>query len=373
MRTVIRILSALLAVGLLVGAVAAQQSDLLKDARQRQELEAQRVQKYVDEVIEYGNTLARQGRTAEAIKVIRTARDVVRNNTDLPEAKRDRMVSSLDGLEKKFDIELKTPVVRNLPVQRPMTDDQRKAAYDQATRTMSVRGVSLVDARNLNDEKASRYLGVMRDIDRASLPPIGDYEFPKDWAERSKRRLASANPMTDRERDLLKALNSPIEVEFKEERFQDVIKYLEKATGQPIVVDEAALKEANVTYEGSIVNYTKRRSAYRSVLKKVLGDLGLTYIVKDETIFVTTPARARDTMSIRTYYVGDLISTPSGNPYLMMQQVNQILVLIQQTIDPESWEVRGGAGSIYFEPVTMTFVVRQSAEVHFLMGVGLRR
>ena len=55
------------------------------------------------------------------------------------------------------------------------------------------------------------------------------------------------------------------------------------------------------------------------------------------------------------------------------QQVNQLLILIQQTVDPDSWEFKNGPGSIYFDPVTMTFVVRQTAEVHFLLGVGMRR
>jgi hypothetical protein len=382
MRTVTRGLAMLLAVsavGLLAGVASAQKSDILEDAKLRQELATQKMQKYVDEVIGYANKLADAGRKAEAIQAIQQATAVVKDSSDLQQDKRDKMLRSLAFLEKQFDTELKNPVVKNPnpPVRQPIVVD-RKAAYDQAGKTLSVRGTTLVDIRGMRDEHARRYLGVMSDIDKSNLPPIGDYELPSDWKERSERRLKSANPMTERERAILKQLNTTISVDFKNEKFQDVIDYLQKITGQPIVVDAQAMREANVTYEGSTVN-VKIGASTRSVLKKTLAELGLTYVVKDETIFVTTPARAREMMTTRSYYVGDLVGSidrrfsPVYNQLQMMQQVNQMLVLIQTTVDPDSWEYKGGPGSIYFDPVTMTFVVRQSAEVHFLLGVGMRR
>jgi len=377
MRTVRRGLSAFLAVlalGLSAGGVAAQPADPLT----RQELKTQEMQKYVADVLRYAEDLARQGRGAEALKEVQKAADVVKGFPDLADSKRNQMVINLAQAERKYDNELRnprtvpTPVVRQQP---PQID--HKAAYDQASKTLQSRGAMVVDARGLRDEQARRYIGVMTDIDRANLPPLGDYELPADWAERSKRRIASANPMSERERAILKTLNKTLSVEFKGDKFEDVINYLQKATDQPIIVDRAAMQEANVTYDGTTVNL-KMTSTTRSVLKKMLAEVGLTYVIKDETIYVTTPARAKDLMTIRTYYVGDLISGDPrfglvGSRLQMNQQVNQLLVLIQQTVDPDSWEYRNGPGAITFDPVTMTFVVRQSAEVHYMLGVGMRR
>jgi len=369
-------LLAVLAVGLLVGAATAQQPDLLKEARARQEVAAQKADQMVKETLAKAEELQKQGRHSEALAKIRSALDAVQNNPDLPADSRDRLVRVLRASDQKIDGDLKNPVARNPnPVVRQPVDD-RKDGFDVAKKTLDRRGVAVVDSRTLNDERSQRYLGVARDIDRSNMPPVGDYEFPKDWAEKSKQRIKSSNPMTVRERAILKALNEPMEFEFKG-NFQEAIDYLSKVTGQPIIVDQQAMTEANVTYLAE-VNFPKRKASTRTVLKKVLGDLGMTYIVKDETIYVTTPARAKDTMTTRTYYVGDLVSGDPrfglvGNQLQMQQQVNYLLVLIQQTVEPDSWQYRGGPGSIYFEPATMTFVVTQSAEIHYMLGVGLRR
>src|SRR5438067_2384651 len=91
MRTVNRSLSALLAVlaaGLLAGAAAAQPRDPLPDAKQRQDLEAQKVEKWADQNIDYARYLAQQGRTAEAVDYVRRVLDYVKNDRDLPEARR---------------------------------------------------------------------------------------------------------------------------------------------------------------------------------------------------------------------------------------------------------------------------------------------
>ena len=100
----------------------------------------------------------------------------------------------------------------------------------------------------------------------------------------------------------------------------------------------------------------------------------------------------------RVYYLGDLVQGlgPLGNawtygpqlvrtgpgPYdftwvsgqeLSRQQTlenaRQIIALIQQSIEPESWSPRG-SGSITFNEATLAIVVRNSAEVHLMLKGG---
>jgi hypothetical protein len=111
----------------------------------------------------------------------------------------------------------------------------------------------------------------------------------------------------------------------------------------------------------------------------MLADLGLTYIVKDELIFVTTPTKAKDYMTTRTYYVGDLVPQydmrfgPSLGQLQAMQTITQLVNMIQNNIDKESWEANGkeGGGTIVFSPATMSLIVKQSAEVHYKVMAGL--
>lgn len=53
-------------------------------------------------------------------------------------------------------------------------------------------------------------------------------------------------------------------------------------------------------------------------------------------------------------------------------RAQELIDLIRETVDPETWDVRGGEGSIsYFHPV-LGLVVRQTAEVHETVADTLR-
>jgi hypothetical protein len=249
-----------------------------------------------------------------------------------------------------------------------------------AGRTTTGRAEAVADNRFTNQERNRGFLGASRDIERSAAKIVADdIEFPRDWAERIKKRTNGIK-MTEKERQIIKALNTLYPAEFNGLPFQEVINYLEKISGVPIAVDQQALREANVSYAESNVTFNVRKASLRAILHRVLGDLGLTYIVKDETIQVTSIAKAKETLSARAYYVGDLVGFTDLRlgPILTQLQaaalVNQLAVLITQTVEPDSWAVNGkdGLGTIAFDPITMSLVIRQTAEMHFVLGLGLR-
>jgi microsomal dipeptidase-like Zn-dependent dipeptidase len=86
MRTAIRGVLALLTVASLLGSATARQRDPLQDIKQRQEIEAQKLQAYVDDAILYAGNLARKGRSVAAldylVKVVGSDRVVL--GTDYP-------------------------------------------------------------------------------------------------------------------------------------------------------------------------------------------------------------------------------------------------------------------------------------------------
>src|SRR5262249_12243235 len=152
-------------------------------------------------------------------------------------------------------------------------------------------------------------------------------------------------------------------------------KYLEDKAGISILVDKQALEQQSVTYE-TTVRFRARKVTMRTVLRRILGDLGLAYMIKDEAIQVTTPDKAKATLSVRVYYIGDLVSqlTLDMGPILNQQQVmdnaKRIIEAVQTQIEPESWSINNGPGSIVFEPTRMVLVVKASAEVHYMLGGG---
>jgi hypothetical protein len=373
-----------LSAGLILAGPAAARDDLLKDVKSRQEVAAQRMQVTVDDAKAEARRLNKDGNPAKAIEILRKALTRVRNDEDLPEERRKALVDSLQLQLQNYekysgDRRPERPADSSLPTRRidlGSRDDGPRRIFDEMSRNHKDRVGAAVEARRVRDESGTGYLGVMASISKSNLLPSGDVEFPPDWAKKTAMRSTAAK-MTDKERAIIRALNAPITIDLKDgATFQNVIDYLQEKMGVTIIVDKQALDEAMVTYE-TPVKLNLPKVATKTVLKKLLADFNLTYVVKDEAIQITTVERARDMLTTRIYYLGDLAAVVNPNlpPYITQYQtalnLKSIIDLIQSTIEPKSWDINGGPGTIVFNPATMSLIVKQSAEIHYSLG-GLR-
>ncbi|HZT79221.1 MAG TPA: hypothetical protein VFA26_03305 [Gemmataceae bacterium] len=236
---------------------------------------------------------------------------------------------------------------------------------------------SVADGRNLISDRERRLLGVYGQVDRSSLPPVGEVEFPADWKDKIAKR-GNGVRMTETEKRILQALNTPVDGAFDGQGFEDVIGWLAERFKVPVVLDKKALDELNIDYKTPI-KYNPRKATLRTTLRRILADLGLAYVVKDEQILITSQLKAREELTTRAYYVADLINGfnlqmgPFASPFMALQGAAQIIDLIQNSVEPQSWQVNGGPGTIRFDPLTMSILVKQTAEVHFILAGGLGR
>jgi len=294
---------------------------------------------------------------------------------DQKESQKDELQRSLDHirtLRKDGKMEEANQAAKELLKKYPS-----KTAAQTAARTASA-AEFLANSRSIRNDSRQRTAAVSRDIDRSATPSAGDIEFPKDFQERTKNRAAVNT--SAKEKAILKALNTTVTVDFKNSKFQDVIDTLSTLIGQPILLDQNALEEAKITYDTPI-NLKVKGVTARTILRKILGEFSLAYMIKEETIQVTSALKARETMITRTYNISDIIDTGGldtlrfGNPGIsavqMVQNVNAIMDLIQTSVDPDSWKKNGGQGTIAFNPSTMALIIRNNAEVHSALGTGL--
>ena len=235
----------------------------------------------------------------------------------------------------------------------------------------------LADARYMVAQQQEGFLLAMRSVDKSAIMPKDpDIDFDvKRWREISKLRMKST--LTKKEEALLKALDSPINLGYKDAPFDEVMKALSTALGKDILLDKSALESAMID-SNTPTTINVRGVAVRTALRKVLQDRGLTYIIKDESIQVVTLDRAKETLVTRVYHVGDLVNAigPFGGvlqwgPQLNMMQVqenaNQLIDMIKK-IDADSWKDRGGNGVITFHWPSMSIIVRQTSEFHARFG-----
>ncbi len=378
----------ILAVGSIASQAAQPKGDPLDEVKRRQEVAIQKAER---DILDAREEIFRTGLhdPEKAIDELKALADKLDDETTLPREKRDalrtRLNKSIAYFQRlKADRKLSNPADEAKRIEaakdRRVTDERRaddqKKVTGLAGDLINKRKDAVTQSKRINEEKSEKTVAMMREVDRSAIPEARDYNLPRDWAEKSLRRAKNFK-LSPTEEAILKALNEPRSVEFKGQPFSEVLNFFQKVMGVPIIADPQALAEVGINNESPITLATNK-IATRTILKKLLGELNLAYVIKDETVYITSAARAKEMMTVRTYYVGDLASVtdirfgPILSRIQAQQNLAQLVTLITQSIEPSSWEVNGGNGTITFDPITMSLVIKQSAEIHYAIRGGLR-
>lgn len=291
----------------------------------------------------------------------------------------NRTLSVISSLKKEGKVEDANRMALDLARKYPNNPAARVAGQQAAT------SGRVGNENATRQDNSNRYAGAMKDVSGSAVPPKGDVDYPKDWKQRTAKRTTGVK-LTEKETAIMKALDAsfPKSEEFKDAKFEDVLKYISDFTNQPLIVDGQALKDAQVGYDSPVNLRIPKGITARTILRKLLGEFGLTYVIREESIQVIAQTKAREIMVTRTYYLGDLLeggfgvnglaalALPGLKQAQIAQTAAQIIEMIQTSVDPESWKDKGGAGTISFNYATRSLIIRQSAEVHAMLGSGLR-
>jgi hypothetical protein len=110
------------------------------------------------------------------------------------------------------------------------------------------------------------------------------------------------------EQAIRQAFKMKSDYEFKETPLEDVAKALTKLTKVPFVLDTKAL--ADVGFASDIpITFSVHGISVRSALRLMLKQHGLTWMIQDEVVLVTTPEEAENHLITKIYPVQDLITT----------------------------------------------------------------
>lgn len=232
--------------------------------------------------------------------------------------------------------------------------------------------------------QSDRIIAANNSVMVSSLPigGNGDIEFPKDWKDKTERRLKTVE-LSAKEKKIIEALNKPTSVNWNNTMLEEALQELSTAMDQNLFLDKKSLSDLGIDLQKPVSLQAKNVST-RTVLRQLLAAQGLTFVVKDESIQVVTVEKAKEMLVTRVYYLGDLVQgvgpfggAPQWGPFLDHQQtmanVETIVKTIQKSIDPLSWRENGGPSTITFHFPSMSIIVRASTEVHATLGASMRR
>jgi hypothetical protein len=177
-------------------------------------------------------------------------------------------------------------------------------------------------------EMQRNFMDALHLVDLAAIPFVDEppihYPNADRWREITKLRekyksVDLANPGSAEKR-LYDALDQPVdELNFQETPLRDVINQLKDKYDIPILADKKAFEDAGLDLDTTVVTQNVSGISLRSALRLLLGDIDLTYLIKDEVMLITTKDKAAENLVIKVYPVGDLVMPLSAgggvNPF----------------------------------------------------------
>ena len=148
----------------------------------------------------------------------------------------------------------------------------------------------------------------MAHIPQSDEPPIV-YIDAAEWQELTHRRDEYSTDMYEEkpaEARIRQALDEITELEFNETELGDVLAYLKDRHEIEIQLDEKSLDEIG-SGSNTPVTMQIRGITLRSALRLLLRRLDLTYTIRDEVLYITTPEAAAAIMVPHEYRVGDIV------------------------------------------------------------------
>lgn len=354
----------------------------LKQIRDAQKLAAEKLTAQVDSAVERSRKLDPADARFTLMDMLRKVKD----SPDLLEKERSQLVTRLqlrltiveDALRAKRVAQDTTPPAREPPPRYtpPVKDPSKGVSGGAKSFIDSAKSAATTNSQYVR-EREKGVGGLLKDPAPLPINTETGTAFPANWVALSQRRKEFVSQkLTEKETKLLKALNSTMKFDYENEKFKAVIEHIMERTGLTIIMDPASLQDANVDYEGDTVSLKFPKLGVRTGLKKILGDKGLTYIIKEGSIQVMTPKRASEYTVVRTYQIDDLIQPDAQmqmmfGPFVaqlqMMQNAQQLINLIQFTVEPSYWQPNG-PGSIGFYYPTRSLIIRASTEMHYQLG-----
>jgi general secretion pathway protein D len=167
--------------------------------------------------------------------------------------------------------------------------------------------------------KEDRVVKTLLDIDRVATPgdPNREIDFgdAQQWSELSRRRrllTEAESRYSVAEKQIYDRLATPVDVNYKNRPIAEVMQDLAAVTNIPIVMDGRAMADASVQSDSPVTLELTKPISLKSALNLILADFGMTYIIEDDVLKITTHEAKKTRVWAKTYRVTDLV-TPIPN------------------------------------------------------------
>ncbi len=169
-------------------------------------------------------------------------------------------------------------------------------------------------ANRLRHLRSDRFLESLYQVELSHVPfpdePPVLYPPAEVWQAltilREKWKSVDLRNDSPNEQKIYDALDDITNIEFPGNPLTDVVQYISSQHDIPIIIDEAELSNEGLSPDDE-VELVLSGVTLKAALKLLLEQHGLTYVIEDEVMKITTELKALDTLTTRVYPVADLV------------------------------------------------------------------
>ncbi len=247
------------------------------------------------------------------------------------------------------------------------------------------------------------------ETDEALIPWSQEVLYPRNWLEITAKRSplgVATRAGTAEDNELNRKLSETLpEVRFEQQPFEQVVEFLAEITKINIAVDWTDLSDHGIEKDKQVTlrltNLTFR-TVLQELISQVGGDVELAYAVGDGLLRIATKAKLDKDKFVLIYDIRDLLITPQramrpqfdvtqgmgqtttggggggglfGQGQQQQQQedpnapgasgalVEQIIDIIRQTVEPDSWRETGG-GDASIRELNGQLIIYNTSSAH---------
>jgi|GEM_PF-4106986 hypothetical protein len=154
--------------------------------------------------------------------------------------------------------------------------------------------------------------------------------------------------------EITEALRKTVDCEFVDTPLKDAMDFVAEQLGYPVFIDEQSLAEVGLGVDET-VNLSVKNFQLEHLLTQMLSQLGITHMVIDGNVKITTLERVESNLQTCVYPVGDLFPSSSASH-------DAVMALLTSVVEPDSWQDVGGAGTI--DSLNSSLIISQNYKVH---------
>ncbi len=320
--------------------------------------------------------------------------------------RRANMIATLTQRAKTLTGEHKYASAKEILDQIIELDPNNRWASER--RELLTQFILLQEERRLDKEQRYQEQRVLIDLREAEIPWYELLRYPRNWRELTVRRApfgVGGGGQSETDRLVRQKLGVRVpKLDFNEIKFENVVEFLRDISGLSLHVKWNALQAAGID-KTTPVTVQLRDVTFEKALRVILDDVGgvnpLSYILDDGVITISTKEDLSRRTVTRVYDIRDLIfrvpnfpgprielsdicgasgnntssssngsifgndtgdnnRTGEDNLIPRSELINNIITLIKETVDPNSWRPTGEIGAI--RELHGQLVVTQTAE-----------